>query len=409
MSSNKSETQAQCFPRLVWTHRNNYARTGRQPFKRDCLFIIYFCFQPQQPALPNAGSRLHLLTWNPAESPVCEVSTQLNKLHQAAPCFSCYDIRNVVIHVYSQRTTHKGNTLVCKRIHFCERLLWNPAESPFCDVPRQLSVLHQAASCRRSPRVSLNLMFYLNLNCTQLAKYTHLQINRVLRETDSLRNTINERCSWVPAESPTKTNLFATECISRRDACKRARRTDQQPPELKQVCTLSVSKLTTRSPGGSHILQRLQPGTVRITRSPSWKSGGTDNTQTFRDFFYLSQPGQGFSTPLVPPLGVEHGKQHSLRQTTVRHTQHMSQPTQLLVLDTFFNGDTRCTSETRFLIASLRIRRDQPTRHSYIRGFIHLMKLFFFCATHKVMIAWGFLVVLTEISFCKSNLSMLKC
>ncbi|KAG5448862.1 hypothetical protein CSKR_103490, partial [Clonorchis sinensis] len=34
MGSNKSETRVQCFP-LVWTHRNNYARTGGRPFKRE--------------------------------------------------------------------------------------------------------------------------------------------------------------------------------------------------------------------------------------------------------------------------------------------------------------------------------------------------------------------------------------
>ncbi|GAA53587.1 hypothetical protein CLF_110579 [Clonorchis sinensis] len=34
MSSNKSETRVQCFS-LVWTHRNNYARTGGRPFKRE--------------------------------------------------------------------------------------------------------------------------------------------------------------------------------------------------------------------------------------------------------------------------------------------------------------------------------------------------------------------------------------
>ncbi|KAG5441475.1 Neuronal acetylcholine receptor subunit beta-3 [Clonorchis sinensis] len=39
------------------------------------------------------------------------------------------------------------NTLICKSIRFCERLTWNPAESPVCDVLRQLNVLHQAASC----------------------------------------------------------------------------------------------------------------------------------------------------------------------------------------------------------------------------------------------------------------------
>ncbi|KAG5445461.1 hypothetical protein CSKR_103727 [Clonorchis sinensis] len=39
------------------------------------------------------------------------------------------------------------NTLICKSIWFCERLTWNPAESLACDVLRQLNVLHQAASC----------------------------------------------------------------------------------------------------------------------------------------------------------------------------------------------------------------------------------------------------------------------
>ncbi|KAG5442525.1 hypothetical protein CSKR_113378 [Clonorchis sinensis] len=103
------------------------------------------------------------------------------------------------------------NTLICKQIWFCERLTWNPAESLVCDVSRQLNVLHQAASCfscygirdiaihvaenssiaherfrpswgssgRRSPRVSVNLMFYLNPNWTVFEKYTHLHINLV--------------------------------------------------------------------------------------------------------------------------------------------------------------------------------------------------------------------------------------
>ncbi|KAG5453637.1 hypothetical protein CSKR_111579 [Clonorchis sinensis] len=39
------------------------------------------------------------------------------------------------------------STLICKQILFCERLTWNPAECLVCDVSRQLNVLHQAASC----------------------------------------------------------------------------------------------------------------------------------------------------------------------------------------------------------------------------------------------------------------------
>ncbi|KER20288.1 hypothetical protein T265_11131 [Opisthorchis viverrini] len=38
-------------------------------------------------------------------------------------------------------------------------------------------------SDRRSPRVSVNLMFCLKPNCTKLEKYTHSQTNLVFRET----------------------------------------------------------------------------------------------------------------------------------------------------------------------------------------------------------------------------------
>ncbi|KAG5445027.1 hypothetical protein CSKR_105041 [Clonorchis sinensis] len=39
------------------------------------------------------------------------------------------------------------------------------------------------SSGRRSSRVSVKLMFCLQPNCTNLAKYTHLRTNLVLRET----------------------------------------------------------------------------------------------------------------------------------------------------------------------------------------------------------------------------------
>ncbi|KAG5442469.1 hypothetical protein CSKR_110700 [Clonorchis sinensis] len=42
------------------------------------------------------GSRL---TWNPAESLVCNVFKQLNVLHQADSCFGWCGIRNIAIHV----------------------------------------------------------------------------------------------------------------------------------------------------------------------------------------------------------------------------------------------------------------------------------------------------------------------
>ncbi|KER27410.1 hypothetical protein T265_05517 [Opisthorchis viverrini] len=52
---------------------------------------------------------------------------------QAASCFSWHDIRDIAVYF------HKGN--------YSQRITWNPAESLVCDVLRQLNVLHQTASC----------------------------------------------------------------------------------------------------------------------------------------------------------------------------------------------------------------------------------------------------------------------
>ncbi|KAG5443125.1 hypothetical protein CSKR_110532 [Clonorchis sinensis] len=92
----------------------------------------------------------NVLTWTPAESPVCDVSRQLNVLHQAASCSSCYDIRDIAIHVAENPST----------AHNRFRLSWG-------------------SSSRRSPQVSVNLMFYLNPNWADFEKYTDLHINLV--------------------------------------------------------------------------------------------------------------------------------------------------------------------------------------------------------------------------------------
>ncbi|KAG5441923.1 hypothetical protein CSKR_106368 [Clonorchis sinensis] len=145
----------------------------------------------RQPATGFAFLGAHQrLTWKPAEFLVCDVSRQLNVLHQSASCFSCSDIRDIAIHkVHGSNPTsasrlplsrlgqpdsipalvlpsggmaarhRKGvtaktgcnffsrNTLICESIWLCQRLIWNPAESRVFDVSRQLNVLHQAASC----------------------------------------------------------------------------------------------------------------------------------------------------------------------------------------------------------------------------------------------------------------------
>ncbi|KAG5453542.1 hypothetical protein CSKR_112784, partial [Clonorchis sinensis] len=66
---------------------------------------------------------------HPAESPVCDVFKQLNVLHQAASCSSCYDIRDIAIHVAENSST----------AHDRFRPSWG-------------------SSGRRSPRVSVNLI-----------------------------------------------------------------------------------------------------------------------------------------------------------------------------------------------------------------------------------------------------------
>ncbi|KER26413.1 LOW QUALITY PROTEIN: hypothetical protein T265_13999 [Opisthorchis viverrini] len=42
----------------------------------------------------------------------------------------------------------------------------------------------------------------------------------------------------------------------------------------------------------------LQPGTIRIARSPSWKASSTDSTQAFRDLLHTPLPGHGLATSL---------------------------------------------------------------------------------------------------------------
>ncbi|KAG5448296.1 hypothetical protein CSKR_110455, partial [Clonorchis sinensis] len=80
-------------------------------------------------ARDSPGTQLNL--------PFFDVFRQLNVLHQAASCSSCYDIRDIAIHVAENSST----------THDRFRPSWG-------------------SSGRRSPRVSVNLMFYLNPNWT---------------------------------------------------------------------------------------------------------------------------------------------------------------------------------------------------------------------------------------------------
>ncbi|KER23587.1 hypothetical protein T265_08577 [Opisthorchis viverrini] len=63
---------------------------------------------------------------------------------------------------------------------------------------------HSGSSCRRSPRVSTNLMFYLNPNWTVFEKYAHLQINLVFTRdsTESLVYDILFSCHDIRGSKP---------------------------------------------------------------------------------------------------------------------------------------------------------------------------------------------------------------
>ncbi|KAG5448564.1 hypothetical protein CSKR_101999 [Clonorchis sinensis] len=112
------------------------------------------------------------LTWNPADSPVFDVSRQLNVLHQAATCSSCYDIRDIATHFANQ-------------FGFCERPTWNPAESPVFDVSRQLNVLHQAATCSSCYDIR-DIATHVAENSSKSAQFGFKQSIR-LTETRGLR------------------------------------------------------------------------------------------------------------------------------------------------------------------------------------------------------------------------------
>ncbi|KAG5451601.1 hypothetical protein CSKR_110881 [Clonorchis sinensis] len=86
-----------------------------------------------------------------------------------------------------------------------------------------------------------------------------------------------------------------------------------------------TKKLTTRTPLtsiSSHILQCLQPATLGITKSPSWKVSKTDSIQTFRNPFHTPQPTQTLGTCLLLSLWIGHGKQNSLANDGLAYAIH---------------------------------------------------------------------------------------
>ncbi|KAG5454945.1 hypothetical protein CSKR_105882 [Clonorchis sinensis] len=202
--------------------------------------------------------------------------------------------------------------------------LWFPNSGNSCTthkVAENSSTAHDrlrppwGSSGRHSPRVFVNLMFYLNPNWTDFDKYTHLQINLVFG--------FCERLTWNPAESP----VFD---VSR------------QLNVLHQAASCFIQS------GSSNKPTRNQLGSSELCP-------------------YEEGPPYPFSTRSV--IQVEHkvdrnsGTASSSSSSSSAYAT-MSQPTQLLVLDTFFNGSTRCTTENS-LSSCLVTDTSTPNHTSY--------------------------------------------
>ncbi|KAG5440988.1 hypothetical protein CSKR_109694 [Clonorchis sinensis] len=124
---------------------------------------------------------------------------QPNVLHQAASYLSCYDIRDIAIH----RPPHVsvGAIFEISQYIFIKETTHKVAENSSTAHDRFRT--SWGSSGRRSPRVSVNLMFYLNPNWTVFEKYTYLQIDLVLTggSTESLMSVfVAISPIWVQVE-----------------------------------------------------------------------------------------------------------------------------------------------------------------------------------------------------------------
>ncbi|KAG5448124.1 hypothetical protein CSKR_106376 [Clonorchis sinensis] len=134
------------------------------------------------------------------------------------------------------------------------------------------------SSGRRSPRVSVNLMFYLNPNWTVFDKYTHLQINLVFAREEGCRRIFSNLMIVLPPEGSIRAEVMSG-CPSVNRSCRDV-----------ELCFQSR---TFRSARWLNWLER--EFTDREVR-------GSNPTSASR--LPLSRLGQPGSIPaLVPPLG----------------------------------------------------------------------------------------------------------
>ncbi|KAG5445693.1 hypothetical protein CSKR_111171 [Clonorchis sinensis] len=96
------------------------------------------------------------------------IAFQINQCTCTVDTFPKFQSEACVLVVNKEVYLFSRNTLICKSIWFCEKLTWNPAESPVFDVSKQLNVLHQAASCSNCYDIrDIAIHAYTNWNMRQ--------------------------------------------------------------------------------------------------------------------------------------------------------------------------------------------------------------------------------------------------
>ncbi|KAG5455102.1 hypothetical protein CSKR_107360, partial [Clonorchis sinensis] len=142
------------------------------------------------------------LTWNPAESLVCDVSRQLNVLHQVASCSSCYDIRDIAIHVAENSSTahdrFRPSSLLgiisgLESLESYDLLSTSKSTLAYRDFDVELTLMFEAMD-ESSIEITLN-----SLLSTRLGAVTHLTTEAKQMTLDLANLDGQIRNSWCSA------------------------------------------------------------------------------------------------------------------------------------------------------------------------------------------------------------------
>ncbi|GAA56224.1 hypothetical protein CLF_110309, partial [Clonorchis sinensis] len=137
------------------------------------------------------------------------------------------------------RARHGLQQKVCDGLSLSRNCYELPCEHTTHQVAENSSTAHDrfrpsasGSSGRRSSRVSVNLMFYLNPTCTDFDKYTHLQIIQLPG------NITNGRFSCVPAISSKLSNRPHKFAITHSDCTAHDKRNGSRNEKLSAICRL---------------------------------------------------------------------------------------------------------------------------------------------------------------------------